>query len=117
MYVLSLGLLLAVLAAPVHGDGPARLLLSGGSISVAGANQAPDRGEICIRGQLTDEGIECPALRGESGVLYTLAGDTGGFEVGDEVCVCGTVAEVSFCMQGTTIASTHISSGEQGCPP
>jgi len=112
-----LTLLLAVLAAPAHGESPARLLSSSGSISIAGEDQAPDGEAICIRGHLTDEGIECPALRGENGVLYTLSGDTGRLEVGDEVCVCGTVAEVSFCMQGTTITVTRIFSGEQACPP
>jgi hypothetical protein len=117
IYPLSLALLLAVLAAPAHGESPARLLSSSGSISIVGEVQAPDGEAICIRGHLTDEGIECPALRGENGVLYTLSGDTGRLEVGDEVCVCGTVAELSFCMQGTTITMTHISSGEQACPP
>jgi hypothetical protein len=93
------------------------LLLGGGDISIAGSDEALEGQVICVQGHLTDEGIECPALRSESQSLFTLAGDTAGFEVGDEVCVCGTVAEVSFCMQGATIAVTHISSGKQGCPP
>lgn len=72
---------------------------------------------ICVSGKLTDEGIECPALRSEDHLLYTLAGETAPFDVGDYVCVCGTVANVSFCMQGTTISVSQISPGEQGCPP
>ncbi|HEX2190478.1 MAG TPA: DUF5818 domain-containing protein [Longimicrobiaceae bacterium] len=61
-------------------------------------------GEVRITGRLTDEGVECPALRGDDGQLYTLAGDTGGYGPGDRVTVAGTVAETSFCMQGTTIS-------------
>jgi hypothetical protein len=118
MAVFSLGFLLTVLAAPTTADDDrsARREPIGALISVASAEQAPESRLICIQGQLTDEGIECPALRSEGG-LYTLAGDTGGFEIGDEVCVCGAVADVSFCMQGTTITVTHISPGKGGCPP
>jgi len=58
---------------------------------------------LCVRGKLTDEGIECPALRSDSGELFTLVGDLNGFQNGDEVIVCGTIAGVSICMQGTTI--------------
>ena len=83
------------------------MLLAGGDAVVV----PPNEGDlICLRGRLTDEGVECPALRSEDQVLYTLAGDTGDFEVGDEVCVCGTTGGLSFCMQGTTIAVTSISS-------
>ena len=119
MRVLSIGLLLAVLsvATVAHADDPSRLLLASGDISVAGSDEAPEGEVICVRGHLTDEGIECPALRSESQSLYTLAGDIAGFEVGDEVCVCGTAAEVSFCMQGITISVTQISSSNQGCSP
>jgi len=63
---------------------------------------------ICIKGQLTDEGVECQALRTHSNELYTLVGDLKGFSVGDNVCVSGTVAEISFCMQGITIAVNWI---------
>jgi hypothetical protein len=72
---------------------------------------------VCVRGQLTDEGIECPALRSEDHSLYTLVGETALFDVGDHVCVCGAVAEVSFCMQGTTITVTHISPSMERCVP
>jgi hypothetical protein len=58
---------------------------------------------INVRGTLTDEGVECQALRGDDGELYTLTGDLSGFEEGDRVKVRGTVAEVSICQQGTTI--------------
>ncbi|MDX1656998.1 MAG: DUF5818 domain-containing protein, partial [Candidatus Competibacteraceae bacterium] len=56
-----------------------------------------------VRGVLTDEGVECQALRGDDGRLYTLGGDLEGFGVGDRVRVTGQVAQASFCMQGTTL--------------
>ena len=58
---------------------------------------------INVRGTLTDEGVECQALRGDDGELYTLTGDLSGFEEGDRVKVRGTIAEISICQQGTTI--------------
>jgi hypothetical protein len=68
-------------------------------------------GTICVRGTLTDEGIECQALRTDTGELYTLVGNLGGFKIGDKVYVAGTIAAVSFCMQGMTIAVSWISKG------
>lgn len=62
----------------------------------------------CHKGTLTDEGVECQAFRSAEGQLFTLIGDLGGFGVGDEVVVCGTVAEISFCMQGTTLVLSYI---------
>ncbi|HET6569438.1 MAG TPA: DUF5818 domain-containing protein [Rhodothermales bacterium] len=63
---------------------------------------------VTVRGTLTDEGIECQAMRGDDGGLYTLTGDLGGFRTGDRVRVEGVVAEVSFCQQGTTINVSRI---------
>ncbi|NMG07743.1 DUF5818 domain-containing protein [Brasilonema sp. UFV-L1] len=63
---------------------------------------------ICVKGVLTDEGVECQALRTAANELYTLVGDLKGFQVGDEVYVSGTIAEVSFCQQGITIAVSWI---------
>jgi hypothetical protein len=56
-----------------------------------------------VTGTLTREGAECQAMRGDDGTLYTLAGDFRGFRPGDRVRVEGRIAEVSICMQGTTI--------------
>ena len=67
------------------------------------------QGEVTIIGKLTAEGVECRALRADgTNELYTLAGKTGGFANGDHVKVVGKIAEVSFCMQGTTIAVKSI---------
>ena len=63
---------------------------------------------ICVKGKLTDEGVECQALRTSDGELYTLVGDLNGYKIGDVVIVCGTIADISFCMQGTTINVTWI---------
>ena len=61
-----------------------------------------------VQGVLTDEGVECPTLRGDDAKLYTLAGDLRGHEIGDRVLVVGTVAHVNFCQQGTTISISVI---------
>ena len=65
-------------------------------------------GVVCVKGILTDEGVECQAFRGQDGELYTLVGDLHGYQNGDEVVVCGIIAGISFCMQGTTINVTWI---------
>lgn len=63
---------------------------------------------VIVVGTLTDEGVECPALRDDGGELYTLTGDLKGFGPGDRVRVTGSVAQISFCMQGTTIGVESI---------
>jgi hypothetical protein len=40
--------------------------------------------------------------------LFTLIGDLAGYKNGDRVVVCGTIAEISFCMQGTTLVVSYI---------
>ena len=72
------------------------------------ANNAKNTGTICVKGTLTEEGVECQAFRSTDGELYTLMGDLNGFQNGDEVVVCGTIAGLSFCMQGTTISLSWI---------
>lgn len=59
---------------------------------------------LCVRGRLTGEGVECQALRGDDGKLYTLGGPRIAVKSGVPVCACGTVVRFSTCMQGTTIA-------------
>ena len=67
-----------------------------------------DAGRLVVAGTLTREGAECQAMRGDDGKLYTLAGEFRGFRPGDRVRVEGRVAEVSTCMQGTTIEVSRI---------
>lgn len=64
--------------------------------------------DVCVRGTLTAEGVECQALRGDDGKLYTLAGRKTAGAPNAKVCVCGKVAAVSTCMQGTTIAGATL---------
>jgi len=70
---------------------------------------APPSRDVRVVGTLTREGAECQAMRGDDGRLYTLAGrNLGDFFPGDRVEVEGRVAEVSSCMQGTTIDVSRI---------
>jgi hypothetical protein len=73
-----------------------------------GSEGEQDEERVVVVGTLTDEGVECPALRDEEGELYTLTGDLGDFGPGDRVRVEGTVARFSICMQGTTLAVERI---------
>ncbi len=68
----------------------------------------PSKGRVTVVGTLNDEGVECPAMRGDDGQLYTLGGDLKGYRSGDRVKVTGEVAEMSTCMQGTTISIESI---------
>jgi uncharacterized protein YciI len=58
---------------------------------------------VTVTGKLTNEGVECKAMRGDDGKLYTLTGDLKGFRAGDRVKVTGRIAKISRCMQGTTL--------------
>lgn len=63
---------------------------------------------VTVIGKLTNEGAECQAMRGDDEKLYTLTGDLKGFRTGDRVKVTGSIAEVSTCMQGTTLVVEKI---------
>lgn len=66
-------------------------------------------GSITITGLATSEGVECPAVRGDDGKLYTITGpQRDKFRPGMRVRISGKVAEISTCMQGTTISATEI---------
>jgi hypothetical protein len=58
---------------------------------------------IDVRGTVTSDGVECTAVRGPGGALYTLAGGAQSLSAGVEVRVRGTIAGPSICQQGTTI--------------
>jgi Protein of unknown function (DUF5818) len=81
------------------------LALSGAAYAQSGdSGQGDENRSVRVTGVLTDEGVECPALRGDDGQIYTLTPrDLQGFQVGDRVAVVGKVAEISFCQQGTTL--------------
>ena len=64
---------------------------------------------MTITGTVTREGVECPAVRGDDGKLYTIVGEgRDKLKPGLKVRITGAVAEVSTCMQGTTIEATKI---------
>ncbi|HUP46220.1 MAG TPA: DUF5818 domain-containing protein [Thermoanaerobaculia bacterium] len=64
---------------------------------------------VTITGTVTDEGVECPAVRTDDNQLYTIATrDRSRLQPGTRVRITGTVAEMSFCQQGTTISATSI---------
>ena len=82
------------------------------SLALTGARcgqGGPEPGDfLTVKGTLTKEGVECPALRDTAGVLYTLAGPVGGFRPGDKVCVRGRRTEISTCQQGITLTVESI---------
>jgi endonuclease YncB( thermonuclease family) len=71
-------------------------------------SEKPLEGEVCVAGRRVPGGVECPAFRGDDGKLYTLLGDLGGLREGAPACLCGKVARMSICMQGTTLAVTQV---------
>lgn len=65
-------------------------------------------GQLLLEGELTDEGVECQAFRGDDGELYTLTGDVGDFTTGDRVRIVATPVDVSTCQQGRTVEIVEI---------
>jgi hypothetical protein len=65
-------------------------------------------GTLQRTGEITDEGVECLAMRDSDGYLYTLIGDTSGLEAGQPAVVEGRYVEASTCMQGTTIEVVRV---------
>ncbi len=64
---------------------------------------------MTITGVVTNEGVECPAVRADDGKLYTIAAkDREKLKPGARVKITGEVAETSTCMQGTTINAATI---------
>jgi hypothetical protein len=74
---------------------------------LAGCATMADTNALTITATVTNEGVECPAVRTDDGKLYTIATKEK-LTPGMRVRITGTIAEASFCMQGTTIAATKI---------
>jgi hypothetical protein len=64
-------------------------------------------------GEITQEGVECLAMRDTDGYLYTLIGETDELSPGDRVVIEATYVETSICMQGTTVRVARIVSSSQ----
>lgn len=73
----------------------------------------PEPPPDCHIGTLTPEGATCQTMRDAKDRLFSFYADMTGHKIGDDVCVCGPVAEMSFCGQGTVIEVTHLG---QSCP-
>ena len=69
----------------------------------------PAEGIVTITGTVTDEGVECPAVRTVENQLYTITGgNRDQLRPGVRVRVTGEIAGISFCQQGTTISASKI---------
>jgi hypothetical protein len=102
---------------PSHADQPPGLTVE--RFEPLAHKRAPKRSgpgqRLSVEGRLTDEGVECQALRGTDGTLYTLVpwGEKArAYKTGDRVSVTGRVAEASTCMQGITL----VVEGVKRCP-
>ncbi|MBW3563603.1 MAG: hypothetical protein KY459_02650 [Acidobacteria bacterium] len=84
----------------------ARIKALSSPLAVTGGSNDGDT--ITVTGQITDEGVECLAMRTEDGTLYTLGSSNEELTPGDRVRVTGSIAEMSFCMQGTTLNVTTL---------
>ena len=71
-------------------------------------SDAASTAPMMITGTLTGEGVECPAMRGDDGKLYTLASDQPLPAAGTRVRIEAEAVEVSMCMQGTTVRVIRI---------
>ena len=100
--------------------GLAAVIVANGACAVNNGDAAPDdsersgSGRVTIVGRLTSEGVECQALRGDDGQLYTLLGDLGTLSVDARVRVSGERLEFSTCQQGITIRVQGITSADSG---
>jgi hypothetical protein len=87
-------------------DGRVRLVSAPFAIVSPGP---PPGTKLNVTGTLSNEGAECPALRGDDGKLYTLTDPAaGGFRPGDRIHVSGEVAGMSICLQGIPLTGTTI---------
>ena len=70
--------------------------------------------EITVVGTINADGVECTAMTGDDGTLYTLTprDAVGLAPSGTRLKVTGTIAEISLCQQGTTIEVTKVEPAE-----
>ena len=59
--------------------------------------------KMTISGKLIRGGVECPAMMGDDGQLYSLMGNIEGFRIGQHVLVTGERQALSYCRRGTAI--------------
>lgn len=70
--------------------------------------------EITVTGTINADGVECTAMTGDDGTLYTLVPRQalGLVQPGTRITVTGTIAEISMCQQGTTIEVAKVAPAE-----
>jgi hypothetical protein len=73
----------------------------------------PNANSATITGILTDEGVECPAMRLDDGRLVTLMGDLRGFKAGQRVRIEASRMHKSYCQQGVTMRIHTISAAPE----
>jgi len=89
------------------------LLAVGVLLTAQRCDKSRPPGTLELRGVI-EPGAECPMLVTKDGRRFSLAGDLQGFKPGDDVCVSGTRAEVSYCMAGeATVAVERIVAGKE----
>lgn len=84
------------------------MTLSIGTSTTSAAAQAANA--ITVTGTMSDAGVECAAMRGDDGVLYSFRRtmQIRQFLPGDRIKLEGRVQQVSTCQQGTTLAVTRV---------
>ena len=82
-------------------------------LSCGGSQQIVPEG--CLTGILTNDGDTCQAFKGhQTNKIYSFYANMNGYQLGEEVCVCGQVAQMTTCKTGTPIEIMHLS---RTCPP
>ena len=72
---------------------------------------------ITVTGVVTDEGVECRAMRGDDGVFYTFTDLPDEIQAGDRIEVRGTEMGDSTCQQGVTLRTVRVARPAQNGKP
>ena len=97
-------------------DQPLFLIIFNGNFSPTGISDpfhvTNADGMVRRRGRITDEGGDCVTMRDEDDTFYTLTGELGSVQPGDEVVVEGVYIDSGACPQGSTIADARLVGGQ-----
>ena len=72
---------------------------------------------ITVSGVVTDEGVECRAMRGDDGLLYTFVDLPAEIATGDRIEVRGAEMADSTCQQGVTLRTVRVARPAQDGKP
>ncbi|WP_259781960.1 hypothetical protein [Aestuariispira ectoiniformans] len=73
--------------------------------------------EDCYWVTLTAEGDYCQAARDQDNKLLSFYADMNGYNLDDEVCICGKPAAMSHCKTGQPMDLSHLGRQCPGPPP